>query len=176
MATTAEPAEPTLRFDRLPGRREVVEAAARRIAGSLRLTGELYDEYLDAHADRFSRLATADCTEADVDLALEQYTVPYEDQDAWIDAEVARFDRWLDGRGRRGPDPLLAAAASSASRLPRRGHVGPRQSRPRPRALARASSRGGDSGDPDDPEPARPGDRVGDTSRVDVPLREGAAA
>lgn len=48
---------------------------------------------------------------------------------------------------------------------------------PRKRAVARSSSRGGDSGDPDDPEPAGSGDPVGTRSRVlSLPLHEGAVA
>jgi hypothetical protein len=67
-------------------------------------------------------------------------------------------------------------AASTVARIPRRGHVGPRASRPCARAMARNSSRGGESGDSDDPEPAGPGDPVGDTRRVVAALREGAVS
>jgi hypothetical protein len=58
------------------------------------------------------------------------------------------------------------ASVGSPVRAPRRGHVGPRASRPRRRALSRSSSRSADSGDSDEPHPARRGGRVGDTSQA----------
>lgn len=86
----------------------------------------------------------------------------------------------LDGKLQRlepAGERLKLRSTAPPVRAPRRGHVGPRASRPRRRAVARSSSRGGDSGDSsDDPEPARRGDRAGETSRVYASLREEAVA
>jgi hypothetical protein len=86
-----------------------------------------------------------------------------------VNAQVAEWRR-------QNPGAVKALPRLRLTRLPRRGHVEPRVSRPRARGMARSSSRGGDSGaSSDDPEPARPGDRVGDTSRVIARARrEGA--
>jgi len=95
-------------------------------------------------------------------------------------ARHRQVDRDIRVHGRRAVDWYAATSPQylpQRAGTPRRGHVGQRAARPRSRAVARASSRGGDSGDPDDPEPARRGDRVGSTSRVlHLPLLEGALA
>ena len=80
--------------------------------------------------------------------------------------QLGRANAQFDGWRRQNPGAVMAVPRLRLRRRPRRGHVGVRQARPRQRAISRSSSRSGDSGDSDDPEPARRGDRVGDTSQA----------
>lgn len=111
----------------------------------------------------------------------------YRKQEAEIRAMIARLRRLGDHRGVAEGEEILRRRDNDVAhyvqpnprpddlcrgvvrvRVPRSG-LGTRRlsrGRPRTRALARASSRGGDSGDSDEPEPAGPGDPVGETSRV----------
>jgi hypothetical protein len=91
--------------------------------------------------------------------------------------EFARHLRLASAAAKEWHRQNTSAPAPKRPAIPRARTRGcTRQSRPKRRALSRSSSRSGDSGDSDGPEPARSGDRVGGTSRRSTPVALKAVA
>jgi hypothetical protein len=109
-------------------------------------------------------------------IAVPQHATPVKDSSGAITAfhwtaQAPAVRQHVTVKPRMTVNPYAARRMRVA--LPRRSVRG--CGRPPARRTSSAASRDG-PGDSDDPEPARRGDRVGDTSRVPRPLRTGAVA